>query len=158
VLTQPKQELKTKYINLMINNSNLIKLKDICTIDTKPNNNTLFCINRNSKSAGFIYKYDIKDANNANVYFINDIKDFNSEYLYIILKQNESKLNKLACITNTINLSKACLENLEIKNVSIDIQNKIIEQYNLYDTLSNEIINKSNRLVNENLFKCICSF
>ncbi len=151
-------ELKSKYIDLMINSSDLIQLKYICNIDTKPNYTTKYCIHRNSKSAGFIYRYDTKDANNTNVYFINDIKDFEPECLYIILKHNEIKLNKLASITNTINLSKNCLENFEIKNVSINIQNKIIEQYNLYETLSNQIIDNTNRLVNENLFKCICNF
>ena len=149
------EELKLKYINLIIDSSNIfIKLKDICTVDVKPNN-TKFCIQRNSKIAGNVFMYDDKDKDNTNIYFINDIKNYNSDCLYIILKQSEQKLNKMASITNTINLGRNCLENFDIKDIPIDIQNKLVEQCNIYDSLINDIVTKSKLINNEHIFKFI---
>ncbi len=147
------EELKLLYLDIVTDNTNFIKLKEICTIDNKPDNTTKYCIQRNSKTAGAIFNYDIKDANNNNVYFINNIKNYIPECLYIILKYNESKLNKFSCITNTINLSKNCLENLEIKNISLDIQTNVINKYNIYENLINKTKTNFNLLVEENLFK-----
>ncbi len=152
------EDLKKIYLDIVTDNAEFIKLKEICSIDNMPDDTTKYCIQRNSKTAGAVFNYDIKDANNNNVYFINNIKNYIPECLYIILKHNESKLNKFSCITNTINLSKNCLENLEIKNVPLDIQTNIINKFNIYESLINETKYKFNLLVDENLFKCLCVF
>ena len=55
--------------------------------------------------------------------------------VYYILKNDEEKLNKLALITNTINLSRTNLENYEICIPSEEFQQKIIDTVSIYDKI-----------------------
>jgi hypothetical protein len=73
----------------------MIKIKDICDVDTKPNNyncdshnneNHILCVQRNSKSAGNTFYYNNNDIINTNVYYLNNIKkDYNVSSLYILI-------------------------------------------------------------------------
>ncbi len=152
--------LKNKYIETIINKYPVVKLSEICDIDVKPNNNTIntniLCVQRNSKSAGntFYYEYKKDESINTNVYYVNTKSDvcFNTSSLYILLKYNEANLNKLASITNTINLSRTNLQNFEIKNVPIDIQEKIEAKINEYDNIVKSLFINIENLVNTIIF------
>jgi restriction endonuclease S subunit len=70
--------------------------------------------------------------------------------LYYILKNDEEKLNKLALITNTINLSRTNLENYEICIPSEEFQQKIIDTVSIYDKMCENLL--SNNTLIEKLF------
>lgn len=150
--------LKNKYIETITNNYPMIKLNDICDIDVKPNvdflNCGILCVQRNSKSAGNTFYYKKKDDINTNVYYINVKSNicFNISSLYILLKYNEANLNKLASITNTINLSRNNLQNFEIKNIPINIQENIEKKINEYDNMIKSLLFNVENLINTNVF------
>jgi restriction endonuclease S subunit len=148
--------LKNKYIETLCDNYPMIKIKDICDVDTKPSdNNPILCVQRNSKSAGNTYYYDNSNIINNNVYYLNNInknKCYNVSSLYILLKYNEANLNKLASITNTINLSRTNLENFEIKDIPIDIQEKLTIMINKYDNMLKLSLVNIENLLNANIF------
>lgn len=160
------QLLKYKYIETICDNYPMIKIKDICDVDSKPINNPdcnyndshydshILCVQRNSKSAGNTFYYNHSDSNNinTNVYYLNNIKNYKPSSLYILLKHNEANLNKLASITNTINLSRTNLENFEIKNIPIDIQEKLIMMINKYDNMLKLLLVNTENLLNVNIF------
>lgn len=156
-------ELKYKYIETITQNYPMIKINELCDVDPKPNNDcnndcnqNILCVQRNSKSAGNTFYYDYKEELNTNVYYLNNINSKNSKInvstLYILLKHNEAKLNKLASITNTINLSRTNLENFEIKNIPINIQEIMEKKINEYDNIIKSFVNNIENLVNTNLF------
>ena len=157
------QLLKNKFIENIINKYTLVKLSELCDVDTKPNNNCdnnsgILCVQRNSKSAGNTFYYECKNEHlNTNVYYLNNINssNINISTLYILLKHNEAKLNKLASITNTINLSKTNLENFEIKNIPIDIQEIINKKINEYDNMISSLVKNVDNLINTNMFSCL---
>ncbi len=152
--------LKNKYIETITNNYPMVKLSDICDVDIKPNldclNNNILCVQRNSKSAGntFYYQHKKEESLNTNVYYVN-IKShvcFNISSLYILLKYNESNLNKLASITNTINLSRTNLQTFEIKNIPINIQENMENKINEYDNMIKSLLLNVENLINNNIF------
>jgi hypothetical protein len=172
--------LKYNYIETICNNYPMIKIKDLCDVDVKPINcnitsdidskghiNTILslCVQRNSKSAGNTFYYETKTNNivatqqidpkghiNTNVFYLNNIKNTTVELLYILLKHNETNLNKLASITNTINLSRSNLENFEIKNIPLDIQHKVVYKINEYDNMIKSYLKNIDNLINTNIF------
>jgi hypothetical protein len=157
------QLLKNKFIENIINKYPFVKLKELCDIDAKPHNicnndcSGILCVQRNSKSAGNTFYYDFNDEPlNTNVYYLNNINskniNINVSTLYILLKYNEAKLNKLASITNTINLSKTNLENFEIKNIPINIQEIINNKINEYDNMISSLVKNVENLINTNIF------
>ena len=82
----------------------------------------------------------------------NNLENLNISTLYILLKHNEAKLNKLASITNTINLSKTNLENFEIKNIPVNVQEIINNKINEYDNMILSLVKNVNNLINTNIF------
>jgi hypothetical protein len=147
-------------------------------IDPSCHINTILslCVQRNSKSAGNTFYYETKTSDitsnnivatqqidtschidlkghiNTNVYYLNNIKNTTVELLYILLKHNETNLNKLASITNTINLSRNNLENFEIKNIPLDIQHKVVYKINEYDNMIKSYLKNIDNLINTNIF------
>jgi restriction endonuclease S subunit len=134
----------------------MIKIKDLCDVDTKPLmtcNVISLCVQKNSKSAGNTFYYETKNSNiNSNVFYLNNIKNTTVELLYILLKHNEANLNKLASITNTINLSRSNLENCEIKNIPLDIQHKVVYKINEYDNMILSYLKNIDNLINTPIF------
>jgi hypothetical protein len=155
------QKLKNKYIDTICEKYPVIKLKELCDIDIKPTgciNQDKLCVQRNSKSAGnTIYYYSTNDSMNinTNLYYINNLKNISQSALYVLLKHNESNLNKLASITTTINLSRTNLENFEIKSLPVDIQENMIKTVNEYDNINKSLFKNMELLVNTNIFKNI---
>ena len=86
---------------------------------------------------------------------INNLKNISLSALYVLLKHNESNLNKLASITTTINLSRTNLENFEIKSLPVDIQENMIKTVNEYDNINKSLFKNMESLVNTNIFKII---
>ena len=167
--TKSIQLLKNKFIENIINKYPFVKLSELCNVDAKPNNDNncdnlsrILCVQRNSKSAGNTFYYDNiynnDDPLNTNVYYLNNInsknnlENLNISTLYILLKHNEAKLNKLASITNTINLSKTNLENFEIKNIPVNVQEIINNKINEYDNMILSLVKNVNNLINTNIF------
>ena len=160
-------QLKTKYIDIVCEKYSMIKLKELCDVDVKPNeecnNQDLLCVQRNSKSAGntlYYYSSNINNDNinnsiNTNLYYLNNLKNITPSALYILLKFNEANLNKLASITTTINLSRTNLENFEIKNIPVDIQENMVKKINDYDNICKSLSKNMELLVNTTLFKTI---
>jgi hypothetical protein len=152
--------LKNKYIETITNNYPMIKLSELCDVDVKPhincNNCNILCVQRNSKSAGntFYYQYNKDESLNTNVYYLNVKTDvcFNLSSLYILLKYNEANLNKLASITNTINLSRTNLQNFEIKNIPINIQETMENKINQFDNMTKSLLLNVDNLINTNIF------
>jgi restriction endonuclease S subunit len=153
--------LKNQYIESICDNYPMIKIKELCDVDIKPNCNLecnnndshVLCVQRNSKSAGNTFYYDNnKNVINNNVYYINNIKDYNTSALYILLKHNEANLNKLASITSTINLSRTNLENFEIKKLPINIQETMINSIYQYDYIIKTLLTSIEHLLNINIF------
>jgi hypothetical protein len=64
-------------------------------------------------------------------------------------------LNKLASITNTINLSRTNLENFEIKCLPTNIQENIVKTVNEYDNITKSLSKNIELLINTNIFKTI---
>ena len=151
--------LKNKFIENIIHKYPYVKLGELFNIDTKPcldYNNNILCVQRNSKSAGNTFYYN-NEPLNSNVYYLNKINSPNNSKtniisLYILLKHNEAKLNKLASITNTINLSKTNLENFEIKNIPIDVQEIMEKKINEFDNIINLMLKNIENLINTNMF------
>ncbi len=150
--------LKNKFIENIINKYPFVKLSELCDVDVKPKDNcNILCVQRNSKAAGNTFYYDNINKDeplNTNVYYLNNIK-INTSSLYILLKYNEAKLNKLASITNTINLSKTNLENFEIKNVPLDTQEIINNKINEYDNMISFLVKNVENLINTNIFSSL---
>jgi restriction endonuclease S subunit len=172
--------LKYNYIETICNNYPMIKIKELCNVDVKPincdinsdivatqqiypkghiNNILSLCVQRNSKSAGNTFYYETKNNYidpkghiNTNIFYLNNIKNTTVELLYILLKHNETNLNKLASITNTINLSRSNLENFEIKNIPLDIQHKVVYKINEYDNMIKSYLKNIDNLINTNIF------
>jgi hypothetical protein len=148
--------LKHNYIEAISDNYPIIKIKELCDVDTKPHitcNVISLCVQRNSKSAGNTFYYEHKNNDiNTNIYYLNNIKNTTVDILYILLKHNEANLNKLASITNTINLSRNNLENFEIKNIPLDIQNKVVYKINEYDNMIKSYLKNIDNLINTLIF------
>ena len=136
--------LKSKFINLFNDKFNKIKLKDICSIDFKPNKNNTVMIQRNSNAVGTVSLSTDTSIETSNIYYLNNVKDINEKCLYHILKNNEEQFIKLANLTSTVNLSRTNLENFEIQNYTVEVQDKIVQQCDLYDRICTDLseINK----------------
>jgi len=136
--------LKSKFINLFNDKFNKIKLKDICSIDFKPNKNNTVMIQRNSNAVGTVLLSTDTSIETSNIYYLNNVKDINEKCLYHILKNNEEQFIKLANLTSTVNLSRTNLENFEIQNYTVEVQDKIVQQCDLYDRICTDLseINK----------------
>ena len=156
--------LKNKFIDNIINKYPNINLGELCDVESKPNldclDNHILCVQRNSKSAGntFYYNniYNNDEPLNTNVYYLNNINSkktkINILSLYTQLKYNEAKLNKLASITTTINLSKTNLENFEIKNIPFEVQEIMENKINEFDNMINLMLKNVENLINTNMF------
>jgi hypothetical protein len=148
-------EMKRNYIDIMTDKASYIKLKDICSIDIKPTDKTTIAIQKNSKIAGAVKYHNINinhsDYYDTNHYYITE-SNVNTTYLYFILKHNENKLNKLASITQTVNLGRSNLENFEIKDINKDIQKKIADQCSQFDHIINNTLLNIKNISNNNLF------
>ncbi len=156
------QQLKKTYIDTVCEKYSVIKLKELCDIDVKPDectNQEILCVQRNSKSAGNTLYYNSTNYNsnssgiNTNLYYINNLRNISQSALYILLKHNEANLNKIASITTTINLSRTNLENFEIKNIPIEHQENMIKTINEYDNIIKSLSKNIELLINTNIFK-----
>ena len=149
------KQLKIEYINLMTSPYDSINLSDVCTINNKPTETTDITIQKNSNIAGNIELYSKIDSDNSNLFFINVNPSYNKTFIYLFLKNNENKLNKLAHLTQTVILNKTNLENFKIKNVPISIQDSIVGQSNKYDKICDNLKEINNNILASDIIKNI---
>lgn len=140
-------ETKNKFISLFNDKFDKIKIKDICTIDSKPNKINTIMIQRNSNSVGKVTLSTKDSIETTNIYYLNNIKNYNESCLYHILKYNEENFFKLANLTSTINLNRTNLENFEIQVYSDEIQEKIITQCESYDKICSNLLEMNNTII-----------
>jgi hypothetical protein len=153
------------WINLLNNTNKTCKLKDILTIrngiqtssniSSKTNNNT------SVENSIIISKFDentnikyIKDKFNLNqntwaVSITN--KNFLKEYVYIWLWNNQ---NNLFLKDNNI-LHQTNFLNTQIFDIDINIQNKIITEFNYYENLKNILLADNGHLDKANIINII---
>jgi len=140
-------ETKNKFISLFNDKFDKIKIKDICTIDSKPNKINTIMIQRNSNSVGKVTLSTKDSIETTNIYYLNNVKNYNETCLYHILKYNEENFFKLANLTSTINLNRTNLENFEIQVYSDEIQEKIITQCESYDKICSNLSEINNTII-----------
>jgi hypothetical protein len=140
-------ETKNKFISLFNDKFDKIKIKDICTIDSKPNKINTIMIQRNSNSVGKVTLSTKDSIETTNIYYLNNVKNYNENCLYHILKYNEENFFKLANLTSTINLNRTNLENFEIQVYSDEIQEKIITQCESYDKICSNLLEMNNTII-----------
>ena len=135
--------LKKIYIKNIIDNSDKIQLKDVCTVNNRSFEINTIQINRNSNLAGNVNLTQNENESSTNYYYItNIIKDYNNIVLFHILKYNEDHLLELSNL-NTINqLAKNKLEKISIPIPTEELNNKIL----LCTKFDNEI-----KMLHENL-------
>ena len=144
--------LKCEFINLFNDKFEKVKLKDICTIEFKPQKTNTIMIQRNSNLAGTVSLSNENSIESMNIYYLNNIKEeLDEKCLYHILKNSEKQFFNLANLTSTINLNRTNLENFEIQNYPSDIQNQIILQSDLYDKICNDLIEMNSTIVSKNI-------
>ena len=131
------ENLKMELIDLYYEISEKEELKNYCTIETFTNTNDTIMIQRNSNLAGNVSLSPITE--NTNAFFLNNVTNINKKFLYYYLKQYESKLNKIANITVTTNLSKNNLEKFEIMKIDEKLQKDIVSQIKKYNDVINNI-------------------
>lgn len=140
-------ETKNKFISLFNDKFDKIKIKDICTIDSKPNKINTIMIQRNSNSVGKVTLSTKDSIETTNIYYLNNVKNYNETCLYHILKYNEENFFKLANLTSSINLNRTNLENFEIQVYSDEIQEKIIAQCESYDKICSNLSEMNNTII-----------
>ena len=140
-------ETKNKFISLFNDKFDKIKIKDICTIDSKPNKINTIMIQRNSNSVGKVTLSTKDSIETTNIYYLNNVKNYNETGLYHILKYNEENFFKLANLTSSINLNRTNLENFEIQVYSDEIQEKIIAQCESYDKICSNLSEMNNTII-----------
>lgn len=149
------KQLNIEYINLITNKYDYIELDTVCTINNKPTKNTDITIQKNSNIAGNVKLYSDIDNDNNNLFFIDVNSSYNKTFVYLFLKNNEYKLNKLANLTQTVILNKSNLEKFKIKNIPIDIQNTIVEQSKKYDAICDNLKEINNNILASDIIKNI---
>ena len=148
--------LKKEFIKLSENKFEKIKLKTICTINSKLSKNNTIMIQKNSNSAGKISLSTINDLESTNIYYLNNVENnFNEKCLYHILKNNEEELFKLANLTSTINLNRTNLENFEIPNFFKEIQEDFVVECNKYDSICLGLIENNKIIISKNIINTI---
>jgi len=147
--------LKNQYINLMINNSNKIALKNIFKIESKCKSDNTITIQKNSHTAGTVCLSTENNLENPNMYYLNKINNYNDNLAYILLKNKERELNSLARLTKSHILNRTNLEDFEIANLSDEIQQKIIEQCKKYDSICENLHEVNNSILNSDIIKDI---
>lgn len=107
--------LKNNFIQHYINDLSKDKLINLCTISHESNAINTIMIHKNSNMAGTIeFTTNIYDNSTNNYYLIPDENKINKLNLFYLLKYNENLLKDLSKVSNTINLSRSKLENLDI--------------------------------------------
>jgi hypothetical protein len=146
--------LKNEFINMLVSSASNIQLKNICSVDHKPIDDETIMIQKNSNTAGMVSLIKSYEKNtNTNIYFLNNINNkYTKKCLYYIIKFLENKLVNLAYLTNTINLSRMNLENFEIPDISLDIQNKICEQCEVYDKIQDNLVEINQTIIQKDIF------
>jgi len=145
------REMKDKFINLFNDKFDKIKIKDICTIDSKPNKVGTVMVQRNSNSVGTVSLSTEASIETTNIYYLNNIKNYNEKCLYHVLKNNEENFFKLANLTSTINLNRTNLENFEIQIYNDEVQEKIVTQSDLYDRICNDLSEMNSTIMIKNI-------
>ena len=69
------------------------------------------------------------------------------------MKENENKLNKLAKMTVTINLSRTNLETFNIPIMDKSLQENIISQLDYYETIIKQLLEVNNFILSKNIIK-----
>jgi type I restriction-modification system DNA methylase subunit len=150
------KKLISEYINLYIYNCDKIKLKNICTIDNKPEQTNTISIQRNSISGGTVFLSTDESTESINIYYLVKVNSsYINKFLYYILKNYEPKLIELAHLTSSINLNKTNLENFEIPNLPLNIQEQIIQQCSVYENICNNLQEINQTILSKNIIQQI---
>jgi hypothetical protein len=142
------QEMKQSLLNTIPRN-NIVELGNICNLVTSQTNKKLIGVIRNGLTAGTVYltKENSVLSNNSHYLDItNNITNFSIEYVYHMMKHNESKLIELANLTPQPNLNKSNL--LSLKIADLDPTNQ--QQISLYCEDFDANIEKY-KMINENI-------
>lgn len=144
--------IKCKFINTIIQNTPTIKLNSICNIEFKSNLKNTIQINKNSIIAGTVSLTTSEINVSSNIYYLANIaNNYDNKCLYYILKYNEPDIQKLANLSNTIQLAKNKLENFQIPNLS-EIEHKEILKCEIFDNEISLLTNNINNLKQSNIF------
>ena len=150
------EKLKSDYLKIFLESVEKlqhVELKTLCKIDTSTETNNTIIIQRNSIQAGKI-SLSLEKLSNTNMYFLNNLNEnINNKYLYYFLKENENKLNKLAKMTVTINLSRTNLETFNIPIMDKSLQENIISQLDYYETIIKQLLEVNNFILSKNIIK-----
>lgn len=134
-------KLKSYLLN-SINLDKMISLEKIVELynkkilpNTKLNINMIEII-RNGLSAGQVKIVNSNDniLNNSHYIKITN-NEYQLEFIYYWLKYNESKLNELSKLNSQPNLSQTNLLNFKIPDISIEIQNELINHWADFDSI-----------------------
>lgn len=143
-----------------IPDSNMILLDEIIDLIYEENDEKLICINRNSLLAGHVSLY-IGDLNTNSYYLKPKNNNFLLEYIYYYLKFKETMIKDMSKLTQQYNLIKSNLLNIKIPNISLKLQNEIINNCQEFDnninllTLNNQVIKNKNIFEIINNFQCL---
>ena len=151
------KQMINKLINIVLCNVEKKSLDQICKVKTSPDNETFIIVNKNSSLAGNVHLYTKDHQENTNFFYIGDINDFDKKCLYYLLKNEENALNKLASLTQNINLSRKNLESFEIKNLSEKLQKRVMEECDKYSNMIESLLKTNNYLKNINIFDVLVS-
>lgn len=148
------KELQNNIINLFAYKSNnIVKLKNICSIDNKPNNIDTIMIQRNSKTAGNISLSNENTSESTNIYFLNNVKNIDSKCLYYLLKNKEDDLIKISKMTMTVNIPRNKIEDFELNIFNENEQKTIINHINELQEKINTLLCSNKLLSSKNILK-----
>jgi type I restriction-modification system DNA methylase subunit len=152
------------WMNLLNNTTKTCKLKDILTIrnglqitssTSKTNNNTTvensIIISKFDENTNIKYIKEKFNLNQSTWALSITNKNFLKEYVYIWLWNNQ---NNLFLKDNNI-LHQTNFLNTQIFNIDVDIQNKIINEFNYYENLKNILIADNINLNQANIINFI---
>jgi len=148
------KELQNNVINLFAYKSNnIVKLKDICCIDNKPNNVDTIMIQRNSKTAGNVSLSNKNTNESTNIYFLNNVKNIDNKCLYYLLKNKEDELSKISRMTITVNLPRNKIEDFELNIFNENDQKIMINMINELQEKINMLLSSNKLLSSKNILK-----
>lgn len=148
------KELQNNIINLFAYKSNnIVKLKDICCIDNKPNNVDTIMIQRNSKTAGNVSLSNENTNESTNIYFLNNVKNIDNKCLYYLLKNKEDELSKISRMTITVNLPRNKIEDFELNIFNENDQKIMINMINELQEKINMLLSSNKLLSSKKILK-----
>jgi hypothetical protein len=148
------KELQKNVIDIFTYKSeNVVKLKDICSIDDKPNGVNTIMIQRNSKTAGNVSLSNENTNESTNIYFLNNVKNINNKCLYYLLKNKENELAMISRMTITVNIPKNKLEDFELNIFDENIQKIVYSEINELQEMIDKLVNSNKSLSSKNILK-----